>query len=275
MYQKHFNLLEMPFKITPDPRFLYMTPQHREAIGKCEYNIKERGGLVVIYGAIGMGKTTIARHLYDSLRDEPNYEVAQLITPALKTETAFLRAIMEEFGAPLKRSYALSLSGFQDYILEQKETGKNLVLIVDEAQKLNMRMMDVLHTLLNFESNTEKFLQIVLIGQLELADAVDRNPAIKSRVAAFAPLKKLTVDDANEMIAFRWNIASNGKSSHPFNDKALEAIYMLSGGLPREINKLCHESLLSAFDGSVTAVDANMVIDAAKELRLSNEDEEE
>jgi general secretion pathway protein A len=272
MYQTYFNLVEMPFKITPDPRFLYMTPQHREAIGKCEYNIKERGGLVVIYGAIGMGKTTIARHLYDSLRDEPNYKVAQLITPALKTETAFLRAIMEEFDAPLKRSYALSLSGFQDYILEAKEKGQNLVLIVDEAQKLNMRMLDVLHTLLNFESNTEKFLQIVLIGQLELAGIIDRIPAIKSRVAAFAPLENLNSDDTNEMIAFRWNIASNGKSSHPFNDKALEAIFQLSNGLPREINKLCNESLLSAYDAQEKAIDANMVIDAAKELRLSSKE---
>lgn len=272
MYQTYFNLTEMPFKITPDPRFLYMTPQHREAIGKCQYNIKERGGLVVIHGAIGMGKTTIARHLYDSFRDDPSYRVAHLVTPAVKTETAFLRYIVDEFDAPMKRSYALTLTAFQDYIVFAKEKGLNLVLIVDEAQKLTPRLFDVLHTLLNFESNTEKFLQIVLIGQLELADNIDRIPAIKSRVAGFAPLHNLGMDDTSEMIAFRWNTASGGKSSHPFNEKALEAIYMLSDGLPREINKLCHESLLTAFDVQEKVVTADMVLDAAKELRLSQKE---
>lgn len=273
MYKDYFKLDEMPFKITPDPRFMYNTPQHREAIAKCEYIVKERGGLVVIYGAIGMGKTTIARRLYDSLRDEPDYLVAQLVTPAVKTETAFLRAIMDEFNAPLKRSYALSLRAFQDFIADSKDEEKNLVLIIDEAQKLNRRMFDVLHTLLNFESNTEKFLQIILIGQNELAENIDRIPAIKSRVAGFANLQNLTADDTNDMVAFRWAIASNSKSSHPFNTKAMEAIYMLSDGLPREINKLCHEGLLRAFVAESDVVDADMIIDAAKELRLSKETE--
>lgn len=268
MYQKHFNLVEMPFEIAPNPRFLFMTPQHREAIGKCEYIIRQRGGLVVIYGEIGMGKTTIARRLYDSLRDDSKYKVAQLFTPAVKTETAFLRAIMEEFGAPLKRSYALSLRAFQEFILKSRKEGKNLVLIVDEAQKLNNRTMDVLHTLLNFESNTEKFLQIVLIGQMELATNIDKIPAVKSRVAAFAPLANLNSDDTNEMIGFRWNTASSARSSHPFNNDALQAIFKHSKGLPRGINQLCHESLLRAYAAGVSVVDGNMVEDAAVDLRL-------
>lgn len=271
MYLDHWNLAEMPFKITPDPRFLYMTPQHQEALAKCQYVIHEHGGLVAIYGDIGMGKTTIARRLFE-MTQEDSCRVGMLVTPALKTETAFLRAIMDEFDVPPKRSYSLSLNAFQDFIIASHTEGRNLVVIIDEAQKLTPKMLDVLHTLLNFESNTEKYLQVVLIGQNELADNIDKVPAIKSRVAVFGRLQRLNADDCNEMIAFRWHTASAGRSSHPFSDKALEAIYMLSGGLPREINKLCHGSLLGALEVSSDSVTPDMILEAAKELRLTTED---
>lgn len=272
MYLEKFKLAEMPFKITPDPRFLFLTPQHQDVLERGEYVINEHGGLMVIYGDIGMGKTTVARRLYEIINDTPNCQAAMLVTPALKTETAFLRAIMEEFDVSPKRSYATSLAAFQDYMFEANGKGSNLAIIIDEAQKLTPRMLDVLHTLLNFESNTEKFLQIVLIGQRELADNIDRVPAIKSRVAIFGSLSPLTQADTNDMVAFRWHTASAGKSTHPFSTKALETIYMLSHGLPREINKLCHESLINAAIGDADEVSAEMVIDAAKELRLTKEE---
>lgn len=273
MYLEHFKLKEMPFKLTPDPRFLYMTPQHEDALERCQYVIAERGGLVAIYGDIGMGKTTVARRLLELTEENPKCKVATLITPAVKTETAFLRAIMDEFGVAPKRSYYLSLVAFQDFIAEAAARGENVVVIIDEAQKLTSRMLDVVHTLLNFESNTEKFLQIVLIGQNELATNLDKVPAVKSRVAIFGQLRNLMPDDAREMIAFRWHTASAGKSSHPFTEDALEAIYALSKGLPREINKLCHESLVSAANISSAEVTSEMVKDAAAQLRLEQEGE--
>jgi general secretion pathway protein A len=270
MYQKYFGLAEMPFSITPDPKFLYPTPQHKEALGKCKYVISERGGLVAIYGDIGMGKTTIARSLVEDIKSKDT-KVAMLITPAVKTETQLLTAIMREFGIAPKRSYGKSLQAFYEFIAENAKEGINLVAVIDEAQKVTPRMFDVIHSLLNFESNTQKFLQVVLIGQNELAVNIDKMPNIKSRVAIFGQLSSLTKDDAKEMIAFRWQTASGGKTSDPFTDDALESIYRYSHGLPREINKLCHFSLLRAYYDEQKEVNAQMVEEAAKDQRLATE----
>jgi general secretion pathway protein A len=267
MYLEHFKLKEMPFKITPDPRFLNITGQHEEAFSKCLLTIKERGGLVVVDGEIGMGKTTIARRLLDVAEDQ-GYEARMLTNPALKTENAFLRVIMEEFGVAPGRSYAASLMAFQDFMLESYEQGKNLVLIIDEAQLLTPRLLNVLHALLNFESNTAKFLQMVLIGQNELAANIERQPHIKSRVARFARLSNLSLEDTKDLIRFRWAVASGAKSSDPFTDVAIKAIYLATDGLPRGIIKLCHESLLfTASEGSHEVTDS-IVVEAAEQLRL-------
>lgn len=272
MYLEQYKLMEMPFKITPDPRFLYMTPQHQEAIGRAMHVVNDRQGLAVIYGEVGMGKTTIARQLYAQISDLSNCKVGMLVTPALKTETAMLNAILAEFDLAPKRSYYKSLSAFQEYMIEGQAQETNFVIIIDEAQKLTLRMMDVLHTLLNFESNTEKFLQVVLIGQLELAANIDQVRAIKSRVAIFGKLSRLTEDDTKDMIAFRWHTASGGKSSHPFSEKALATIYELSSGLPREIIKLCHLGLISAAQEGADEVLPRHIKESAEALRLNKED---
>lgn len=267
-FTKFYGLVEMPFNISPDPSFLFRTAQHTGAIEKCLYIVNDHRGLVAVYGNVGMGKTTIARLLYQRLQDTPKTEVAMLITPALNTKQALLRAIMSEFDVPQKRSYDLSLMAFQDFIIEKASGGINLVAIIDEAQELTPSMFSVIHSLLNFESDTQKFLQIVLIGQNELADHIDKIKQIKSRVAMFGQLKPLTFDDAKEMVAFRWQVASAGKSSDPFSDEAIGKIFSFSHGLPRDINKLCHESLSEAMSQEVHTVTAAHVITAAEELRL-------
>lgn len=271
MYLEYFKLKESPFKISPDPRFIYKTPQHEQAIGKCQLTIQEHGGLIVIYGAIGMGKSTIARHLLQNVSEDASNKVGILFNPSLNSANAFLQAMMEQFGVAPKRSYAKSLAAFEEYVITSHAEGVNNVIIIDEAQELTPKMMGVIHSLLNFESNTDKFLQIVLIGQNELADNIDKLPHIKSRVARFGDLQPLGEEDTKEMIAFRWHIASAGKITHPFTEKALEAIYTFSGGIPRSINHLCHESLLAAWDADLKEVTAEMILDAARQMRLTKE----
>jgi general secretion pathway protein A len=270
MYQGFFKLKEEPFALTPDPRYLYMTPQHQEALGQCEMTIKEHRGMAVIFGEIGMGKTTITRRLFEILTNKPNYKVALLSNPAFTTENSLLQAIMSEFEVAPKRNYQKSLEAFQEFLFNEYQNGNTTVLLIDEAQKLTPRTMNVLHALDNFESNTDKFLQRVLIGQKELAPNIDAIPEIRSRVAIWGQLEPLTQDDTNDMIAFRWSTASGAKSSHPFSDKALEFIYLFSSGLPREINKLCYESLLRAYATESHEVTDDMVVEAAKALRLSD-----
>lgn len=272
LYLEHFKLKELPFKIGPDPRFLHMTQQHEDALAKCLLTVQERSGIVMVYGDVGMGKSTIARRLSEVINSK-DCKVAGLLNPSLMTEAAFLKAIMSAFDIKTMRSYADSLNAFQDFMLASYEEGVNLVLIIDEAQKLTPKMLGVLHALHNFESNTDKFMQMVLIGQNELRTNIEKLPNFKSRVVRFARLSNLSPDDTRELIAFRWHAASSGKSSHPFDDAALDAIYVASRGLPREINKLCHEGLLTAFDSGAQVVTAPIINEAARDLLLNKEEE--
>ena len=266
MYLEHYGLAELPFSISPDPRYLFLTPQHKEALAKCQYIVNSKGGLAVIYGDIGTGKTTIARRLFQLLKEDPQLAVAMLVTPDLKTDTAFLRRVMAEYGASPKRSHALSIAEFQNFATQAFTKDKNLVLLVDEAQQMTPRMMEVIRIFLNFESDNAKFIQVVLLGQNELASTLDRMPAIKSRVTMFGALSSLTKEDMEAMIDFRWKAA--GGSQHPFTADAITTLYELSRGLPREVNKLCNESVLRAFVNGKHEVTADMVRGAARELRI-------
>ena len=267
MYSEYFGLAELPFSISPDPRYLFLTSQHKEALAKCQYIVNQKGGLAVIYGDIGTGKTTIARRLFQLLKQDSRQEVAMLITPDLKTDTAFLRRVMAEYNVQPKRSHALSVAEFQNFTTQAFLKDKNLVLLVDEAQQMTPQMMEVVRIFLNFESDNAKFLQVVLLGQNELASILDKMPAIKSRVAMFGALSSLTKDDMEAIIDFRWKAA--GGAQHPFTPDALTALYELSRGLPREINKMCNESLIRAFVRDKREVMFDMVRDAAHELRMA------
>jgi general secretion pathway protein A len=266
MYTEHFGLAELPFSISPDPRYLYLTPQHREALAKTQYIVNQKGGLAVIYGDVGHGKTTVARRLFHLFRDDPAKQTALIITPDLKTDSALLRRVMAEFGVPPRRSHALSLAAFQDFAAKAFEQDKTLVLMVDEAQQLTPRMMELIRVFLNFETDTQKFIQILLFGQNELATTLDKMPAIKSRVAMFGALTNLTRQDMEAMMDFRWTAA--GGTRLPFSTEALDVLYELSRGRPREVNKLANESLIGAFVDEQTEVTAAMVRGAAHELRM-------
>jgi general secretion pathway protein A len=271
MYQEYFGLADEPFKISPDPSYLYLTPQHKEVLGKCQYVIQQQAGLAVVHGDIGTGKTTIARRLYHSLEGEEKYEVAMMVTPDLKTDTAFLRAIMNEFNIPMQRSHAASVQAFQSYAGTTYKHGKNLVLLVDEAQQMTNRMFEVIRGMLNFEADNEKFTQIILFGQNELATKLDnpRLEAIKDRVSMFGVLHNLSLEDMTNLIAYRWTTA--GGDTQPFTDEALATIHTISRGLPRKINNLCSIGLMKAMYSNEKVVTDKLVMQAALELRMSKE----
>src|SRR5438132_9240430 len=215
MYLNYFKLLEKPFSTSPDPRFFYLTPQHREAIAKTEYAVSERLGLSVVYGDVGTGKTTISRLLLQKFRDEHNFNAVLLTHPAYPSENQLLRAICQEFriGKSAKAKLDL-LTLFQAYLIAQWQAGQTPVLIIDEAQTLKPPLLELLRQLLNFETNTEKLLQVVLFGQNELQDRLDRKPNLKSRVAMWGALSTLTLEDMQAMLTFRFQVA--GGSTLPF-----------------------------------------------------------
>jgi len=275
MYEAHFGLRERPFSTSPDPRFLFLTAQHQEALAKCQAVIESRMGASAIYGDIGAGKTTIARRLIDlySLPAEggeknPGYNVAYLVHPTYPTPFQFVRQILFEFGLTQpKRSLSDYLTTLQAFLQTEHDKGKINVLIVDEAHKFKPPLLEVIRQLLNFEGPNAKYLQVALFGETELATKLDRSPALKDRIASFGALTSLRRDDVEALIDFRWKVA--GGEKHPFSSEAVDRLYLYSQGLPRRICKLCDTALIRAYSTDTKVVGVGHVQTAAEELRLS------
>src|ERR671932_2353724 len=270
MYEAYFSLKERPFSISPDPRFIYLTSQHQEALAKVEYSISQKMGVSAIYGDIGAGKTSLARRLWVLYADNPQYNFAMIVHPNFPSTFQFVKEIRREFGLDKPpRSLSDALDEFQDFLLTEHATGKTNILVIDEAQNLKPSNYETLRQLLNFETNTQKLLQIALFGQNELATRIDRQPELKDRITLFGALTNLTFDDAVALIDFRWKVAGGDK--HPFDPEALDAIFRYSKGLPRKISKLCHNALIRAFSMELQSVNKQIIDDVAAEVRLTEE----
>ena len=268
MYAEFYGLRERPFSISPDPRFIYLSPQHHEALAKCQYAVSEKMGLSTIYGDIGAGKTTLSRRLWQLYADDPKYKFATIVHPNFPTPFQLVAEIEREFGFYMPRkSYTSALSDLKSFLTAQYEKGISSVLIVDEAQRLKPPLLETLRQLLNFETNTEKLLQIILFGQNELVTKIDRLPELKDRVTIFGALSSLTKSDMDEMIRFRWTVA--GGSEHPFSEDALHMIYRFSQGTPRKVCKLADNALIRAFSNGLHQIDADIISSVAEEIRLT------
>ncbi len=265
MYEPFFGLKERPFRISPDPRFLFLAPQHQEVLAKCQYMISSKVGPVYVFGPIGSGKTSIARRIYQEIADSEGYRVAMLSTPDLRSPNAFLRTIMNEFGVKTERAYDRSLANFSRFLIEEFEAGRTPVLLIDEAQHLRRSILELLKFLLNYETNTQKLVQIVLFGQSELATHIADYPELKSRMFPTA-LAALNADDTAAMVSWRFRTAGGEKL--PFTPTALAAIFRYSLGLPREVCRLCDLALLAAFARKTATIDEKLIDQVAQDLAL-------
>jgi general secretion pathway protein A len=272
MYEVFFGLKEKPFRISPDPRFLFLAPQHKEVLSKCQYMISNKVGPVYIYGPIGSGKTSIARRIYQELELDDKYNVVMLSSPKLRSANAFLRTVMDEFGVKTGRSYDRSLSNFSKFLISEFEKGQTPVLLVDEAHDLGKPILELVKFLLNYETNTEKLLQILLFGQNELATNIASFPELKSRMFPTG-LAALNVEDTAEMIAWRFRTA--GGEAHPFTPRAVQEIFRYSVGLPREVCRISDLALLSAFTNRARTIDAPVIERVARDLSLVPQESQE
>lgn len=273
MYESHFGLKERPFTISPNPRFVYLSPQHQECLAKAQYSVSQHTGLSVVYGDIGTGKTSLSRRLAQEFSDRPEYRLGMIVHPNYPSAFQLIREIRREFGLTQpRRSLTDELRDFQEYLIKQHEEKRTIVLLVDEAQKLTTPLFEVLRQLLNYETNSQKLLQIVLFGQNELATKIDRLPALKDRVTIFGALSSLTKMDMDKMIAFRWAVA--GGDNHPFSPAALQAIFRFSHGRPRQVCKLCDNALLAAYSDQLTSIDAGIIHHAANDMRIGADEGE-
>ncbi len=263
-YLEHFKLAEQPFRLTPDPEFLYWSKQHARAKAYMESTIWLADGFVVITGEIGSGKTTLLQSFLSELDDDVVYAV---VSQTQLTATQFLQAILTEFGfKPFNKRKVELLDMLNMFLIEQYSNGNKVVLIVDEAQNLSKKVLEEVRMISGIETHKEKVLRIILAGQPELKDTLD-SPSLKQlmqRVRLRFHIGPLDRREMREYIERRLSVA--GRDEPLFADDSFESIYRFSGGVPRLINTLCDTALLCAFADEKDQVDADDIISAAEEL---------
>jgi general secretion pathway protein A len=267
MYLSFFGLLEKPFAITPDPRYLYLSARHAEALAHLLYGINEAGGFVQLTGEVGTGKTTIIRSL---LAQTPkNAEIALILNPRM-TATEFLLTICEELGIGVPDAATDSRKDLVDilnhYLLRAHADGRRIVLVVDEAQNLIPDVLEQVRLLTNLETNTQKLLQIILIGQPELRDLLARNELrqLAQRVTGRYHLHPLSAAETGAYVRHRLRVS--GATSDIFSNMALAELFHLSGGVPRVINVVADRALLGAYTQDRHRVTNGLVRHAAAEV---------
>ena len=275
MYAKFFGLRQEPFSIAPDPRYLYMSERHREALAHLLYGVRGGGGVVLLTGEIGAGKTTVCRCFLEQIPKRCN--VAYIFNPKL-TVVELLKTVCDEFRIPLDpdrlRSETVKeyLDPINEFLLKTHAVGQNNVLIIDEAQNLSPEVLEQLRLLTNLETSERKLLQIILIGQPELRDMLARPDLeqLAQRVTARYHLKALSQAETTQYIRHRLSVA--GLSGLvPFEREARKRIHQLSRGVPRRINLLCDRALLGAYAGGRSRVNRDTIDKAAVEVFGEND----
>ena len=269
MYARHFDLKQDPFSIAPDPRFLFMSDRHREALAHLLFGVTGTGGFVLFTGDIGTGKTTVCRCFLEQI--PAACHVAMVFNPKLSV-LELLQNICEEFHVTVDASVGhISLKSYVDalnvFLLQSHAEGQSNVLIIDEAQNLLPDVLEQLRLLTNLETHERKLLQIVLIGQPELRTILERPDLeqLAQRVIARYHLESLNLADTTRYIQHRLTVAGHA-GRLPFDEKALRRIYALTRGVPRRINLLCGRSLLGAWANGLHLVDRRMIDKAAVEV---------
>ena len=266
MYHEFFGIAENPFSITPDPRYLYMSKGHQEALAHLLYGVTEGGGFVLLTGEVGTGKTSVCRCLLEQLPEA--VDAALILNPRL-SEIELLASICDELGVayPAKtRSLKVLVDLLNRHLLEVHAKGRHAVVIIDEAQNLSAGVLEQVRLLTNLETATRKLLRIILIGQPELCSLLERDEMrqLVQRITARYHLRPLSRGDTRAYIANRLEVG--GLAPGLFSPAAVGAIYRRARGVPRLINSLCDRCLLGAYVQNRRSIGAGMVRQAAREV---------
>jgi len=265
MYLEHWEMNILPFENTPNPSFFYPSSMHKEALERMNYTVSQGKGAAMIVGGIGCGKTIISHALIHRLRKE-RYRVVAMTNPAFEP-TEFLEMVMRLFRVPngYDRSKAEMLHCLENHLKKNIVEARGSVLIVDEAQVIyNDRTLEELRMLLNLQANNKFLVILILLGQLELSAQVAKVAQLDQRISVRYRLTPLPYKDSLYYIKHRLTVA--GCKQMPFTAEALEAIFKLTKGIPREINNLCDRSLLATYLADRTVVSHETVEEAWKDL---------
>lgn len=265
MYALFFGLSEAPFSIAPDPRYLYMSKRHREAMAHLVYGINEGGGFVQLTGEVGSGKTTLCRCLLMQLPE--NVDVALILNPMV-SEAELLATLCDEIGIEYPRDATPTslLKVLNQHLLANYAEGRRTVLVIDEAQLLTRSVLEQVRILTNLETTRQKLLQVILIGQPELSEILGREDLkqLSQRITARYHLEPLKLNDTREYVKYRLAVA--GCERRVFSSRALRRIYRDSAGVPRLINVICDRALLGAYTRNEKNVSGAVVRKAAREV---------
>jgi len=270
MYEKFYNLTEKPFNTTPDSKFFFPSNRHTEALNSLLYAITERKGFVVITGEIGAGKTTVYRTLLNKLGT--NTKVATIVNTHL-TPRELIAEILEEFEIENRGgSKQKLLAALNQYLIKQLASDTNVVLIIDEAQNLSPKTLEEVRMLSNLETEKEKLIQIILIGQPQLKAKLE-NPKLeqfKQRISVYFHLTPLTREETKEYISHRLKTVSLNGAADIFGQEAVNLIYNYSGGVPRLINLVCDSALLSGYVYGSNQITGKIIEEVIKEREFNS-----
>lgn len=267
MYSDFYGLTERPFNLTPDPRFLFLSRNHREVFAHLLYGIRQHLGFIELTGEVGTGKTTVLRTLLGQLADDA-YRCAFIFNPAMSA-LDLLRSINREFGLPARGlSQAGLLQALNTFLLRENAAGRTVVLVIDEAQNLEPEVLEQVRLISNLETERAKLIQIVLAGQPELGSLLDRPNLrqLRQRIAVRFHLRPMDGDDTGAYIRHRLRVAG-GEGKVAFAPGAVRAVFRRSKGMPRLINVFCDRALLVGYTGDAREITAGHIATAVRELR--------
>jgi type II secretory pathway predicted ATPase ExeA len=268
MYETFFGLAERPFDLTPNPRYLVLTDAHREALSNLEYAISSRKGVTLLLGEAGTGKTTIIRTAID--RQPDRVHCVHLQNPALgRTEFVEMLATRFELSPRAAESKTAFLLELEALLVARSATGESTVLVVDEAQSLPLELLEEIRLLVNIETNDEKLLSVILAGQPELADRLNERSLrqMKQRVALRCELKSLTLQESCAYVAGRIR-AAGGVGAQTFTREAVTLMHERSNGIPRTLNVIADNALLTAFATGRRPVNTKVILEVCRDLDL-------
>ena len=254
MYLDFHGFRERPFNLTPDPRFIFLSKNHREALAHLFYGIKNRVGFIVLTGEVGSGKTTVLRALLSQL-DADHHRTALIFNPCL-SPPELLQNINREFGIPaITSNRSTLLDALNQFLLQQNAEGRNVLLIIDESQHLEAPVLEQIRLISNLETDREKLIQIILSGQPEFMQILERKEMrqLSQRITVRYHLQPMDFQDTVHYINHRLKVAG-GRGAALFSRGALKRIYRYSRGLPRLINAACDRALLAGYTRDTTGI---------------------